>query len=85
MGALLPARLAAHLEEAGCLPSLYLPGWLLTAFSSTFPLAFATQLVDAMMTGSVVEPLMKVRCPSVSRGAANRSEDSSAAVCTFKP
>ena len=64
MGKLLPGQLAAHLEQAGCLPVLYLPAWLLTACASAFPLAFAARLVDVMLTDSFAEPMLKV-APSV--------------------
>ena len=64
MEALLPGRLAAHLEAAGCLPSLYLPAWLLTAFSSSIPLDFAAQLVAAIRADNADDPLMKVRWPA---------------------
>ena len=60
----MPAKLAGHMEEHGCLPVLYLSAWLLTAYASAFPLTFATRVVDVMLTDSYPEPMMKARACS---------------------
>ena len=60
----MPARLAGHMEEHGCLPVLYLSAWLLTAYASAFPLTFAARVVDVMLTDSYAEPMMKAREPA---------------------
>ena len=57
----MPAKLAGHMEEHGCLPVLYLSAWLLTAYASAFPLTFAARVVDVMLTDSYAEPMMKAR------------------------
>ena len=57
----MPAKLASHMEEHGCLPVLYLSAWLLTAYASAFPLTFAARVVDVMLTDSYAEPMMKAR------------------------
>ena len=61
VGKLMPAKLAGHMEEHGCLPVLYLSAWLLTAYASAFPLTFAARVVDVMLTDSYAEPMMKAR------------------------
>ena len=43
MGKLLPQGLAQHMELQGALPVLYASSWLLTAFTSDFPLFFASR------------------------------------------
>ena len=60
VGRLLPPKLAAHMEESGCLPVLYMSAWLLTVFASAFPLAFASRVMDVLLTDSYSEPMMKV-------------------------
>ena len=57
----MPPKLAAHLEERGCLPVLYMSAWLLTVFASAFPLSFASRVMDVLLTDSYSEPMMKVR------------------------
>lgn len=74
MGKLLPGRLAAHLEAAGCLPVLYLPQWLLTAFASSYPLVFAARLVDVILADSFAEPMMKVLRTLLTRSSPCRAE-----------
>jgi Rab-GTPase-TBC domain len=61
VGRLMPPRLAAHLEERGCLPVLYMSSWLLTVFASAFPLSFASRVMDVLLTDSYSEPMMRVR------------------------
>ncbi len=56
----MPPRLAAHMEERGCLPVLYMSAWLLTVFASAFPLSFASRVMDVLLTDSYSEPMMKV-------------------------
>jgi Rab-GTPase-TBC domain len=62
VGRLMPPKLAAHLEERGCLPVLYMSSWLLTVFASAFPLSFASRVMDVLLTDSYSEPMMKVGC-----------------------
>ncbi len=62
VGRLMPPKLAAHLEERGCLPVLYMSAWLLTVFASAFPLSFASRVMDVLLTDSYNEPMMKVGC-----------------------
>jgi Rab-GTPase-TBC domain len=63
VGRLMSPKLAAHLEERGCLPVLYMSSWLLTVFASAFPLSFASRVMDVLLTDSYSEPMMKVRFP----------------------
>lgn len=56
----MPNNLAAHMEERGCQPALYMTAWLLTIFASAFPLAFASRVMDVLLTDSYSEPMMKV-------------------------
>ena len=61
-GKLLPPKLADHLEQHGALPVLYVSAWLLTSFSADFPLYFASRVMDVVLSDSVYEGGMKVRC-----------------------
>ena len=61
-GKLLPPKLADHLEQHGALPVLYVSAWLLTSFSADFPLYFASRVMDVVLSDSVHEGGMKVRC-----------------------
>ena len=61
-GKLLPPKLADHLEQHGALPVLYVSAWLLTSFSADFPLYFASRVMDVVLSDSVFEGGMKVRC-----------------------
>ena len=56
----MPAALALHMEERCCLPVLYMSAWLLTGFASSFPLLFASRVMDVLLTDSYREPVMKV-------------------------
>lgn len=40
---LMPPALCAHLEQLGITPSLYAASWLMTCFSSDFPLSFSAR------------------------------------------
>lgn len=42
-------RLAAHLEQEGLHPTMYLTQWLLTLFAYNFPFAFVTRVWDAFL------------------------------------
>ena len=64
----MPPRLAAHLEERGCLPVLYMSSWLLTVFASAFPLSFASRVMDVLLTDSYSEPMMRVSTALYSPG-----------------
>ena len=56
----MPQQLALHMEERCCLPVLYMSAWLLTGFASSFPLPFASRVMDVLLTDSYSEPTMKV-------------------------
>lgn len=58
-GALLPAKLAKHMEEQGTLPVLYVSSWLLTSFGSDFPLFFSSRVLDVALTGSYPHAMIK--------------------------
>lgn len=60
VGRLMPQQLALHMEERCCLPVLYMSAWLLTGFASSFPLPFASRVMDVLLTDSYSEPTMKV-------------------------
>ena len=60
----MPGRLRSHMEQQGALPVLYASSWLLTAFSSDFPLVFAARVMDVILADCYIEPMMKVwLCP----------------------
>ena len=80
VGKLMPAKLAGHMEEHGCLPVLYLSAWLLTAYASAFPLTFAARVVDVMLTDSYAEPMMKV-CRFCGHRRTEKSAGCIACVC----
>jgi Rab-GTPase-TBC domain len=65
----MPPKLAAHLEERGCLPVLYMSSWLLTVFASAFPLSFASRVMDVLLTDSYSEPMMRVRAAALYTGS----------------
>lgn len=60
VGQLMPSRLRKHMEEQGALPVLYASSWLLTAFSSDFPLFFSARVMDVILADCYLEPMMKV-------------------------
>jgi hypothetical protein len=60
LGKLMPRHLARHLEEHCAIPVLYASSWLLTAFSSDFPIFFSSRVMDIILADRYLEAMMKV-------------------------